>query len=286
LAGLPVFFILQQDNFSFMPLFTDQLGRTISLHQYPKKIISLVPSQTELLHTLGLEEEVKGITKFCKHPQQWFRNKATIGGTKDVRMEKIHAIKPDLIIANKEENDREQIEELSRHYPVWISNVQNLPDALQMITAIGELTGRDQQARSLFNEISKRFDALAGSPDLADKPPASAAYFIWRNPWMVAGGDTFIHDMLKRCGFHNLFETQSRYPVIELEQLTSSSCKYVLLSSEPYPFRDQHIAEINAILPHATIRLVDGEMFSWYGSRLLEAPAYFQRLAKELLSSK
>ena len=255
-----------------MPSFTDQLGRTILLPSFPQRIISLVPSQTELLYALGLETDVAGITKFCVHPNSWFRSKPRIGGTKDVRFDAVHALQPDLIIANKEENDREQVEELSRHYPVWISDVRTLDDALQMITALGALTGKEQAAHTLVKGISAGFEAL--SPGTSPK----TAYFIWRKPWMVAGGDTFIQDMLQRCGFDNLFRDQIRYPSIALETLAAAGCELVLLSSEPFPFRDKHIAEVREAMPRASIQLVDGELFSWYGSRLLEAPAYFRQL--------
>ncbi|HZE83175.1 MAG TPA: helical backbone metal receptor [Puia sp.] len=274
-----------------MPQFTDQLGRTISLDQFPRRILSLVPSQTELLYSLGLDDEVKGITKFCVHPEGWFRNKTRIGGTKNVRIAKVHELQPDLIIANKEENNKEQIDELSRHYPVWVSDVGTLPEALDMIRAIGQMTGREKEAGSLAGEIGSRFAELEAAthsaatlsspgPRTAQNHSPRTAYFIWRKPWMVAGGDTFIHDMLQRCGLANLFADQYRYPSIELETLTTQSCELVLLSSEPYPFGEKHIAEIGAILPDVPVRLVDGEMFSWYGSRLLQAPAYFGKLLR------
>ncbi len=291
-----LFLYILQSYFFDMPFFTDQLGRTITLDHPPQRIISLVPSQTELLYTLGLEEEVAGITKFCVHPPSWYRYKTRIGGTKDIRQEIIRALQPDLIIANKEENNREQIEELMRHYPVWVSDVQTVPDALEMIRNIGDLTGKIQPALKLAEEIDRRFaglrlgiptacispaEASAGSPQGPAASPRTA-YFIWRNPWMVAGGDTFIQTMLQIAGFTNIFHDQARYPSIELEELKKSGCELVLLSSEPYPFKERHIAEIREVLTDATIRLVDGEIFSWYGSRLLHAPAYLQELRSRL----
>jgi len=276
-----------------MPLFTDQLGRTISLDRPPRHIISLVPSQTELLYTLGLEEEVVGITKFCVHPPSWFRCKTRIGGTKDIRPDIIRTLQPDLIIANKEENEKGQIEELMLHYPVWISDIKTLPDALSMIRSLGQLTGKGQEAQSLAEEIGRRFTALASPETVAAHSPSGiapatgtglrTAYFIWRNPWMVAGGDTFIHEILQHTGLINIFQHHTRYPSIELEELKRSGCDLVLLSSEPYPFKERHIAEIREVLPQAAIRLVDGEIFSWYGSRLLHVPAYLQELHKGLV---
>lgn len=255
-----------------MQAFIDQLHRTISFHHPPRRIISLVPSQTELLYALGLEEEVVGITKFCIHPASWFRHKTRVGGTKDIREDIIRSLQPDLIIANKEENQRQQIEQLFPHYPVWISDVTCLEDALKMIKALGTLTGKAPAAEALADEISRRFETVEPCK------PLRTAYFIWRDPWMVTGGDTFIQHMLEQCGFINIFRDRDRYPAIQLEELAQKGCELVLLSSEPYPFRDKHIAGIRSVLPTATIRLVDGEMFSWYGSRLLESPGYFRQL--------
>lgn len=259
---------------------TDQLGRIVTLPHLPQRIISLVPSQTELLYTLGLEEEVRGITKFCIHPDPWFRQKVRIGGTKDVHPDRVHSLQPDLIIANKEENDRQQVEELARHYPVWISDIRTLPDALAMIRSIGALTGRVTAAETLARNIEDRFTALTPPGD--GTTSLRTAYLIWRRPWMAAGGDTFIQEMLRYNGLINAFRHLDRYPVIEPDTLARSGCQCVLLSSEPYPFREQHIREIREILPDARVLLVDGEMFSWYGSRLLEAPAYFRQLAGRL----
>jgi ABC-type Fe3+-hydroxamate transport system substrate-binding protein len=257
-----------------MPIFSDQLGRTISLPQTPRRIISLVPSQTELLYTLGLEDAVVGITKFCVHPQSWFRTKPRVGGTKAVNPARVDPLHPDLIIANKEENEKPQIEALATRYPVWISDIKTLEDALAMIRAVGEVTGKPTEALTLATEITTRFRQLP-----LKTSPAPAAYLIWKNPWMAAGGDTFISDMLRYCGYTNIFASQDRYPTIDLSDLAGLNPLHILLSSEPYPFRQRHIDEIKEILPNATIRLVDGEFFSWYGSRLLEAPSYFLQIS-------
>jgi ABC-type Fe3+-hydroxamate transport system substrate-binding protein len=292
-----------------MPSFTDQLGRTITLDHpghSPLRIVSLVPSQTELLYNLGQESpplsfEVVGITKFCVHPPAWFRTKPRIGGTKDIRPEKIAALQPDLIIANKEENVREQVEALATRYPVWVSDIPDLAAALVMIRSIGTVIGRSQQAQTLADRIQKDFDALSPFPASFANPPSPpvspspsysvrptrsprTAYLIWRTgkplSYMAAGRDTFIDDMLHHCGLTNVVD-QPRYPVTDPAALAAAGCELVLLSSEPYPFRDKHREELQAFLPKATIRLVDGEMFSWYGSRLLHAPAYFRRLFTE-----
>ena len=268
-----------------------------------------MPSQTELLYRLGLDGEVVGITRFCIHPVTWFRHKTRIGGTKDIHPERIDALQPDLLIANKEENDQQQIEALASRYPVWISDIKTLPDALEMILSLGEITGRTREALTLANDIEQGFTTIphfpvagapavnaptvnapvAGAPDAVSPLSLSrrTAYLIWRDPYMAAGGDTFIHDMLTRCGLVNVFATANRYPIATIETLANTDI--ILLSSEPYPFKEKHIAEIKNSLPSSIsrpspiIRLVDGELFSWYGSRLLQAPNYFKQLQQELL---
>ncbi|GAA4750683.1 helical backbone metal receptor [Flavisolibacter ginsenosidimutans] len=247
------------------------------MEQKPQRIVSLVPSQTELLFHLGLREEVVGITKFCVHPQEWFRTKTRIGGTKTLNFEKIKSLQPDLILANKEENTQEQVEELAKHFPVWVSDVNTLEDALYMISAVGEITGRKEKATTLIEQIQTGFTSLQ-TQDVKRK----MAYLIWKEPYMTVGGDTFIHDLLTRAGFENIFQNKNRYPVIGVEELLIASCQLLILSSEPYPFRQKHIEELQKQLPNTKIILADGEMFSWYGSRLLHAPAYFLQLREQI----
>lgn len=264
-----------------MPHFTDQLNRTVSIPFPPKRIISLVPSQTELLYDLGLEDEVIGITKFCVHPQKWFREKQLIGGTKNTHLEKVVSLQPDLIIANKEENVKEQVEELARNFPVWTSDVNNLDDALQMIEDIGAITGKQEIAGEIAANIRSRLHQLQTTT-----PKRQTAYLIWKDPYMTVGGDTFIHHMLQKAGFQNVFQNKTRYPEINITDLQNADCQLLLLSSEPYPFKQKHVDELQYYLPHTKILLVDGEMFSWYGSRLLKVPAYVEdlhRLISELL---
>ncbi len=261
-----------------MNLFTDQLNRKINLPFPPKRIISLVPSQTELLYDLGLRDEVVGITKFCIHPHEWLKSKTHIGGTKKIDLEKIKQLNPDLIIGNKEENEREQIEKLMKLYPVWMSDIYTLKDALNMITNIGTLVGKQQEAIHLKLRIESQFQNISNLPSTT--PSLKTAYFIWRKPYMAAGNNTFINDMLKRSGFNNVFDNNdfTRYPEVNSEQIANANPEVILLSSEPYPFKEKHIQEFQAICPKAKILIVDGELFSWYGSRLLQAPLYFKKL--------
>lgn len=252
---------------SYRRLVTDQLGRRVELSFPPRRIVSLVPSQTELLYHLGLSDEVVGITKFCIHPDEWFRAKPRIGGTKQLHIDKIRALSPDLIIANKEENEAAQVQQLMDEYPVWVSDIHTLADALEMIRQVGIITDKEVAAEKMVQNIAGGF---AGLKPVINKK--KTAYLIWKDPWMAAGGDTFINDMMGYGGFENVFSSENRYPVVEPEQL--KDCELLLLSSEPYPFREKHVEELQKVLPDTRILLVDGEMFSWYGSRLLLTPAY------------
>jgi ABC-type Fe3+-hydroxamate transport system substrate-binding protein len=257
-----------------MRSFTDQMERTLQVPAPPQRIISLVPSQTELLYDLGLGDRVVGITKFCIHPEDWFRSKARVGGTKQVDIEKVRALKPDLIIGNKEENTQADIEALEKEFPVWMSDVKSLHHAGNMILRIGDITGTTAAADGLVRAIAAAFAGI--------RTPAtrrSAAYFIWRDPLMVAGGDTFISDMMHRAGFSNVFaHRKERYAEITPAELAAADPDVILLSSEPYPFAEKHLFEFNMICPGTPVKLVDGELFSWYGSRLLRSPAYFSGL--------
>lgn len=254
------------------------MHRTIQLTQWPpRRIVSLVPSQTELLAELGLEEQVLGITKFCIHPPHWYQNKTRIGGTKTLNLAKIAALQPDLILGNKEENDQTQIETLAASFPVWMSDIATLEDALHMIREIGRLTDKPAPANALADNIMAEFARLPGS-----EKPARVAYLIWRKPYMAAGNHTFIHEMLQHAGFENVFAHKTRYPEITLADLQETQPDAVLLSSEPYPFAAKHLAELQQACPGAAVLLVDGEIFSWYGSRLQLAPAYFRSLSKSL----
>ncbi|MFI5148346.1 MAG: ABC transporter substrate-binding protein [Bacteroidia bacterium] len=251
------------------------MKRTIRLHEKPARIISLVPSQTELLFELGLDKEVVGITKFCIHPDSWFRTKTKIGGTKKLDANKIRALKPDLLIGNKEENEEGQILLLEKEFPVWMSDIHNLEQALEMVQSLGQLCERETQASEIIQKIKNQFRKF--------KPLSTGVrvlYLIWKNPYMAAGRNTFIDSMLNKCGFINCMD-KDRYPELTEAEIQELNPDLILLSSEPFPFKEKHLKELQVFCPASEIKLADGEFFSWYGSRLLKAPAYF----KELLST-
>ena len=256
--------------------YTDQIGKEIEINHPAKRIVSLVPSQTELLFDLGLEDEVIGLTKFCIHPEKWFKNKTKIGGTKNPDVEKILSLEPDLIIANKEENMEEHIIALEAKVPVWTSDVKNFDEALDMIQSVGAITGKTEKAKELVDVISTNFELI----EKVDGK--TAAYLIWRNPYMTVGGDTFISDLITKVGFTNVFEKQHRYPQTIMEEIKNKKPDYLFLSSEPYPFKQEHIDELQKHLPNVKIMLIDGEKFSWYGSHLLKFGEYWNSLRPTL----
>lgn len=267
-----------------MSVYVDQLHRKLDLPSTPKRIISLVPSQSEFLWDLGLRDELIGITKFCIHPEEMFRSKTRVGGTKEINFEKIAALKPDLIIGNKEENEQEQILELMKHYPVWMSDIKDLKSAYEMMVNLGELVGKREKAAEIKLTIEYGFNTFIAERNHSKQQTGNnkrVAYLIWQHPFMVAGANTFIDHLLSICGLENIF-SDARYPEISMNELANKNPDLIFLSSEPYPFKEKHLHDFSEKCPMAKTILVDGEMFSWYGSRLLDAPAYFRGLLNSI----
>ncbi len=250
----------------------DHLGRKITVNYPLRKIVSLVPSFSELICALGARSELSGVTKFCVHPEGILREKTIIGGTKNFRYEKIDEIAPDLIIANKEENYKEGIDQLAERYPVWVSDINTVAEAVGMIREVGELIGRESEAEKLLDSITKSWQEVRGIAH------SRVLYFIWHQPMMVAATNTFIHDVLLHLGCKNVAQPRERYPHLSADALKGLDPEIVMLSSEPFPYQEKHIQTYQALFPDARIMLVDGEMFSWYGSRMQFAPSYFTQL--------
>jgi ABC-type Fe3+-hydroxamate transport system substrate-binding protein len=261
--------------------FTDQCGRKVHLPAFPpRRIISLVPSQTELMFDLGAGDRLVGRTRFCIHPDDKVKKVVRIGGTKDFRMDKIYELKPDLIIGNKEENEKAQIEQLALNFPVWLSDIRSIESDLDMILQVGKMLDLEAEAQAIVNQkktlyadIQGAFDTLRGM---------RVVYLIWNNPMMAAGNDTYIHHMLTWCGFENALTDTGRYPVLSEEDLKRMAPDILFLSSEPYPFSEKHLSGFRQWLPSARVVLVDGEFFSWYGSRLNHMGEYLRVLKNQL----
>jgi ABC-type Fe3+-hydroxamate transport system substrate-binding protein len=259
----------------------DQIGTTHTFETSPSRIISLVPSQTELLYDLGLEDKIIGITKFCVHPYHFKSTKKSVGGTKKVHFEKIRLLQPDIIICNKEENTLEMVEQLRKICPVWVTNIVTIEDNFQMITDFGQLFNCRTESQKWNDKLA--FALTDFKNFIKDKEIKKAAYFIWKKPFMVAGSDNFINELLKLNHFENIYQNKGRYPEIELKKMRlEGDPDLVFLSSEPYPFAEEDAFEIGRHTHHAKTVFVDGEMFSWYGSRLLKAFDYFKKMHEKL----
>ena len=248
----------------------DHLGRKVPLAGKPKRIISLVPAITETMYHLGLEKEIVGRTRFCKFPEDKVKKAVNIGGTKDIKLDRIHELKPDLIIVEKEENTKEIVETLEAHYPVFVFEVQHYQDVFRMMEDLGRMTDRQSEATELMEKIETAYDEL---PKHTGK---RAAYVIWKNPYMVVGKNTYINSLLEEMGYMNPFtKMEGRYPTVTKEEFQQVQLDELLLASEPYPFREKDMEEFRQFLPDVRMRIVDGEMF-WYGAKMVEAAAYFR----------
>ncbi|GAA4271043.1 helical backbone metal receptor [Aquimarina gracilis] len=261
-------------------IYTDQLNRKIEVFEAPKRIISLVPSQTELLVTLGLEDAIVGITKFCVHPKWLRKEKTIVGGTKKVNYDKIRKLNPDIILCNKEENTKEIVENLEKEYAVHVSDIFSVEDATNMIQQYGEIFKMENEVNKLVSKIEA--EQRLFKKQVANNPKKKVGYFIWKDPWIAVGANTFIDHLLELNNFENVFASKNRYPEVSLEEINAlGEQDLILLSSEPFPFSEKHILEIQKINQRAKVLLVDGEYFSWYGSRLADAFSYFKTLHKQ-----
>lgn len=256
--------------------FVDQTGTSLQLAAYPHRIISLVPSLTELLFDLGLDQEIVGVTRYCISPPEKVASRVKVGGIHQLNFQIIDSLKPDLIISNKEENDRQEIIRLQEKYPVYVSDIYTLQDALKMIGDVGKITDHSKNAQQLISEIENGFAKI--DPEKSSK----VAYLIWKDPYRVAGGHTFIGDILQLSGLYNIIEKSERYPQVSTEAIAQA--QVILLSSEPYPFSESNVEEFRNQFPASQVFLVDGTMFAWYGSRLRHTPGYIIQLLNKINS--
>jgi ABC-type Fe3+-hydroxamate transport system substrate-binding protein len=256
--------------------YTDQMGQVLELKETPKRIVSLVPSQTEFLCDLGLQDQIVGCTKFCIHPASIKKTAKIIGGTKTLNLSIIESLKPDIVIGNKEENEQSQIIALSKTHAVWMSDIANLNQAIEMMSKLAEIFQKEKEAETITSEINTQF-ANINTLEKSKK----VLYLIWKDPYMLAGKQTFIDDIIHHIGLENAVQflpNPNRYPEINESQIIAIQPDLLFLSSEPYPFKEKHLAFFQEILPNTKVQVVDGELFSWYGSRLLKSSTYFNRL--------
>lgn len=266
-----------------MKTITDQIGNTFTIDKSPERIICLVPSITELLVDLGLKDKIVGVTKFCVHPKELREHKTIIGGTKNIKLEKIEALNPDIILCNKEENTKEIVTNCSKICNVYVSNIYTIKDTIAIIKTYGKLFNCDEKAQEIIEKLTLEIKDFKDF--IKNKTVLKVAYFIWKNPWMVAANKTFINHLLEINNFENTFKNIERYPEIKILELEKRNLDLVLLSSEPYPFKEKDLLELKNRTINCSVQLVDGALFSWYGTRLLRAFKYFKNLRLNYESS-
>lgn len=261
---------------------SDQLNRKLNILNTPKRIVSLVPSLTELLFDLGLEEQIVGLTKFCIHPYHLKQTKTIVGGTKKIKLDVIKDLKPDIILCNKEENTEEIVNSCDKISIVHVSNIFTLDDVLELIEQYGLIFSCRTEALKISQKLKFKINDFKNFVNSYDSK--TVAYFIWRNPWMAAGNNTFINHLLELNKFDNIYKNKERYPEIQLKKIRlEGDPEIVFLSSEPYPFKEEHAFEVGRCTHHAKTVFVDGELFSWYGSRLLKSFDYFKKLHQRIV---
>ena len=253
----------------------DASGEAFVPEEPPRRIVSLIPSTTELLCDLGLADCLVGVTAYCVEPREVVRAKARIGGEKDPDLEKIRALGPDLVIANIEENVRAHIEALrGLGIRVWVTYPRTVAESLRMIRELGEVTGTAGRAEAIAATLEQELAAMRAAPG---REPVRVFYAIWRNPYMTVGGDTYIADVLATCGAANAFaDAPTRYPAVTLDEVAARRPEVILLPDEPFRFRRVHLKDFEPYLDVPAVRegrihLVDGKPFSWHGRRLSDA---------------
>ena len=257
------------------PARVDASGVALALSAAPRRIVSLIPSTTELLCALGLAEALVGVTVYCVEPRDVVRGKTRVGGEKDPDLAAIRSLAPDLVIANVEENRREDVDALRAvGIPVWVTYPRTVAEGLAMIRDLGEVTGARDRARALLDTLEPLYAQARARA--AARPPVSVFYPIWREPWMTVGADTYVHDLLATCGGANVFADRVRYPTITLDEMAARGPEVIFLPDEPFRFRRAHLRDFDAYPAVPAVRngrmhLVDGKPFSWHGPRLAEA---------------
>ncbi len=259
---------------------TDAVGATHTRAASNARIVSLVPSITELLCDLGLENQIVGRTGFCIHPREIIKQIPKVGGTKDVNVEKLRKLAPTHVIVNIDENRRELVDEIKDFVEhIIVTHPLGPADNLGLFEMMGFLFCRVSEAAALAREFRSALNRLQSAHE---RPVVRVLYLIWRDPWMSISQDTYISRMLKLVNWESFPQSPAtRYPSIDLEDYIGVIDK-VLLSSEPYAFREKHVDEVSSLFDGQTpVELVDGEMLSWYGSRAIAGIDYLSELSTD-----
>jgi ABC-type Fe3+-hydroxamate transport system substrate-binding protein len=259
-----------------MTVIADASGVVVTLPAPPRRIVSLIPSITEILFAIGAGDRVVGCTIYCTQPPEGVATKTRVGGEKNPRLEVIRDLGADLVIANVEENVREHVEILRGWgIPVHVTYPRTVSDGIRLVGELGELLDAGPRARDMEAALRAQYDQVRGAA--AGRPPRRVFCPIWRRPYMTINRDTYIHDMLCVCGARNVFaDRPERYPTVTLQEVAAARPAVIMLPDEPFRFRRAHLADFASYVEvpavrDGRIRLVDGKPFSWYGPRIAEA---------------
>lgn len=263
--------------------FHDATGAAVVLPAPPRRIVSLIPSITEILFALGAGPSVAGCTVYCTEPPEGVATKTRVGGEKNPKLEVIRALGADLVVANIEENLREHVETLRRWgIPVYVTYPRTVAAGIRLVGDLGALVGLPEQGTQMAAVLESALDGVRSAR--VGKPASRVFYPIWRQPWMTVNRDTYAHDMLALCGGDNVFgQSVTRYPEVTLEDVARAEPGVILLPDEPYRFRRAHLADFDAhpdipAVRDRRIHLVDGKLATWYGPRIAEALRVLPRL--------
>jgi len=265
--------------------FVDALGREVALRRPPQRIVSLVPSWTEALFAFGLGEAVVGVTRFCVEPKDGVAGKPTVGGTKTPDLPRLLQLAPDLVVANAEENRRQDIEALiDAGLAVFVTFPRTVAAAIETMRQLAAMTGSQDAARPIIHSAEAALAAAAAAAAGRGRRPLRVFCPVWRNPWMTIGPDTYIHDVISACGGANVFaDSSERYPRLDLADMARRDPEVVLLPDEPYRFGPKHLPELSSYphvsaVRHGRIHLVDGKLLCWYGPRIAGALRFLRGL--------
>jgi ABC-type Fe3+-hydroxamate transport system substrate-binding protein len=261
----------------------DALGQSLTVRERPERIVSLVPSLTEALFAFGLDGEIVGVTRFCVEPRRGVAGKTKVGGTSEVDVAKIEALRPDLVIASAEDNSREDVVQLIDHgWPVFVTLATSVESAIDLLRQLATVTGTTAVARPIIQEAK---DALASVVAAgAGRERVRVFCPIWRNPYRTCGTATYMDDVLTVCGGRNVFgDRQERYPRVELTEMAALDPEVILLPSEPYRFTKRHKADFRAFADVSAVKnghtfFIDGKMLAWYGPRITHSLSEVKRL--------
>lgn len=263
-------------------IFRDDIGNIIEITETPLKIVSLCPSITETLCDMGLHKFLVGRTDFCtpvlqpldSNTQKYSEEIPTVGGTKNVNVDFVKTLTPDIIFASKEENDKHTIEILSKEHKCFVFEINSIDDSIKMIKTIGEIFINKCDVNELIHTIEQSFLQL---PKL--NRVHNALYLVWKDPYIAAGKNTYIDSLLSFVGFSNSIQNEK---YITLNNLNNLECDIIFLPSEPYKFTEEDKLVIQKMRSDAKILLVDGEMFCWYGSHMVKSALYLKNLVNKI----